>query len=370
MCVIFSSSGSLRMRLISQFSRASGARFSETDDSPETVVRRWILPAKLKALLGSSTLLSQVVAGKDLMVESKSPLFGIAPSGAVDPNYTITYAPGTLTVTQAALTITANDVTSVYGSTPVLDGVTYSGFVNGDKADSLTTQPGVSTTATSASPVGTYPTTASGAVDPNYTITYAPGTLTVTQAALTITANDATSVYGSTSVLDGVTYSGFVNGDKADSLTTQPGVSTTATSASPVGTYPTTASGAVDPNYTITYASGTLTVTQAALTITANDATSVYGSTPVLDGVTYSGFVNGDKADSLTTQPGVSTTATSASPVGTYPTTASGAVDPNYTITYAPGTLTVTTSKPCWDISDHRLWRCRSQLHLHLRAWH
>src|SRR5271166_6655565 len=77
------------MRLISQFSRASGARFSETDDSPETVVRRWILPAKLKALLGSSTLLSQVVVGKDLMVESKSPLFGIAPFqgwvGPLDP---------------------------------------------------------------------------------------------------------------------------------------------------------------------------------------------------------------------------------------------------------------------------------------------
>ena len=78
-CVIFSSSGSLRMRLISQFSRASGARFSETDDSPETVVGRWILPAKLKALLGSSAILSQVVPGKDLMAESKSPLFGIAP---------------------------------------------------------------------------------------------------------------------------------------------------------------------------------------------------------------------------------------------------------------------------------------------------
>src|SRR5271157_1546450 len=79
-CVIFSSFGSLRMRLISQFSRASGARFSETDDSPETVVGRWILPAKLKALLGSSTILSQVVPGKYLMAESKSPLFGIAPS--------------------------------------------------------------------------------------------------------------------------------------------------------------------------------------------------------------------------------------------------------------------------------------------------
>src|SRR5271166_486212 len=78
-CVIFSSSGSLRMRLISQFSRASGARFSETDDSPETVVGRWILPAKLKALLESLTLVSQMVPGKDLMAESKSPLFGIAP---------------------------------------------------------------------------------------------------------------------------------------------------------------------------------------------------------------------------------------------------------------------------------------------------
>src|SRR5208337_4113346 len=88
MCVIFSSSGSLRMRLISQFSRASGARFSETDDSPETVVERWILPAKLKALLGSSTLLSQVVPGKDLMDESKSPLFGIAPA---QPFLTLTH---------------------------------------------------------------------------------------------------------------------------------------------------------------------------------------------------------------------------------------------------------------------------------------
>src|SRR5208337_2617677 len=79
-CVIFSSSGSLRMRLVSQFSRASGARFSETDDSPETVVGRWILPAKLKALLESLTLVSQMVPGKDLMAESKSPLFGIAPA--------------------------------------------------------------------------------------------------------------------------------------------------------------------------------------------------------------------------------------------------------------------------------------------------
>jgi MBG domain (YGX type) len=54
------------------------------------------------------------------------------------------------------------------------------------------------------------------------------------------------------------------------------------------------------------------------------------------------GFVNGDTAANLTAQPALSTTATTASPAGTYPISASGAASPNYTISYLPGTLTVT----------------------------
>ena len=50
--------------------------------------------------------------------------------------------------------------------------------------------------------------------------------------------------------------------------------------------------------------------------------------------VSYSGFVNGDTSASLTAQPVVSTTATTSSPVASYPITASGAVDANYTICY------------------------------------
>ena len=46
----------------------------------------------------------------------------------------------------------------------------------------------VLTTATTGSPAGTYPITASGAVDPNYNISYLPGTLTIGQAPLTVTA--------------------------------------------------------------------------------------------------------------------------------------------------------------------------------------
>src|SRR6185295_17828383 len=99
---------------------------------------------------------------------------------------------------------------------------------------------------------------------------------------------------------------GFVNSDTAASLTTPPTVSTAATSTSGVGTYAITASGAVSPNYTFTYVNGTLTVSAATLTITANDKTKVYGAANPALTVSYSGFVNGDTASSLVTPPGVS----------------------------------------------------------------
>src|SRR5213076_3218018 len=154
---------------------------------------------------------------------------------------------------------------------------------------------------TSASSVGTYPITASGAVSANYTISYASGTLTVTAATLTVTAINETRAYGAANPALMVSYSGFVNGDTAASLTTPPSVTTTATSASSVGTYPITASGAVSANYAISYANGTLTVTAATLTITANNETRSYGATNPALTVSYSGFVNGDTTASLTT---------------------------------------------------------------------
>jgi hypothetical protein len=230
----------------------------------------------------------------------------------------------------------------VYGGTFPTLTASYSGFVNGDTPASLTTQPPLGTTATPSSHVGVYPITASGAVDANYIISYVGGTLTVTQAALTITADSQSMVYGGTFPTLTASYSGLVNGDTSASLSTQPTLSTTATPSSPVGNYPITASGAVDPDYSINYVSGTLTVTPAPLTITADSKIMIYGGTfPTLT-VSYSGFVNGDSAASLTTQPTLSTTATPTSPMGSYPITASGAADSNYTISYVSGTLTVT----------------------------
>ena len=95
--------------------------------------------------------------------------------------------------------------------------------------------------------------------------------LTVTRGPLTITANNQTKVYGAALPTLTASYSGFVNGDTSASLTTQPTLTTTATASSHVAgsPYTITASGAVDSDYSISYVAGSLTVTAAPLTITA-----------------------------------------------------------------------------------------------------
>ena len=75
------------------------------------------------------------------------------------------------------------------------------------------------------------------------------------------------------------------------------------------GPYTISAGGAVDADYTIGFAAGSLTVTPVALTITAANQTKAYGAALPTLTATYSGFVNGDTSASLTTQPTLTTTA-------------------------------------------------------------
>ncbi len=211
---------------------------------------------------------------------SASPVLGspytITVGGAADPNYTISYVPGTLTVTPAPLTITADGQTMVYGAALPSLTASYAGLVNGDTPASLNPLPTLSTTATASSHVSgsPYSITASGAADSNYTIGYVPGTLTVTPAPLTITANNQTMTYGGPLPPLTAGYAGFVNGDTAASLGTPPTLFTTATPDSNVSgsPYVIAASGAVDPDYSIGYMPGTMTVTQEILTFTTSQS--------------------------------------------------------------------------------------------------
>jgi subtilisin-like proprotein convertase family protein len=166
--------------------------------------------------------------------------------------------------------------------------------------------------------------------------------LTVLPAPLTITADSKTKVYGAPLPALTASYAGFVNGDSVASLATPVSLSTSTSAASHVGSYSITPGGATAANYAITFVSGVLSVSPASLSITADNKSMAKGSTVPPLTASYSGFVNGETASSLTTPVMLATSGTSSSPVGTYPITASGAADADYLITPVNGVLTVT----------------------------
>jgi len=89
--------------------------------------------------------------------------------------------------------------------------------------------------------------------------------------------------------------------------------------------------------------SGNQDVTPAPLVVTASSTAMTYGGSVPTIAAGYSGFVNDDSAASLSVAPTCSTTATDTSPVSgsPYPSSCSGAIDPNYAISFVGGAVTV-----------------------------
>lgn len=268
--------------------------------------------------------------------------------GAGTTNVTATFPSGgtgtvSLTVEQKEVVIKPDAKSRVYAQeNPVLTA-TYTGLAYAETEAVFLTAPQITTTATVTSPVANYAITGSGAVAANYKFIYQPGLLTVTKAALTVKADDRTKVYGQANPeLTISATEGLAPQDVVANLGLTAVVTTTATTGSPVNTYPITVTGLTSvANYTVTYLPGILSVRPAALNITAVNADRAQGEPNPVFTFTYKGFVNEDTAESLTAGPVASTTATVNSARGTYPITASGASSPNYTITYTQGQLFV-----------------------------
>jgi hypothetical protein len=260
----------------------------------------------------------------------------------VDPtaklgNYTVTSNNGTLTINQAPLSVSANDAARIYGDPNPAFAGNLTGLRNGDNITAT-----FATAATPASNVGTF-SIVPALADPtaklsNYAVTSTNGTLTITPAALTVTAGNASRPYGDPNPAFTGTIVGLKNGDNITATVSG------ADQLSAVGTYP-LVPVLVDPagklpNYQVTSTNGTLTITPAALTVAAGNATRAYGDpNPVLGG-TITGIKNNDNITAT-----YASAAVVASPVGTFaivPTLA----DPtaklgNYTVTSNNGTLTI-----------------------------
>jgi hypothetical protein len=315
---------------------------------------------------------------------------GLAEGGAVMISgslFRITYQGGsshqdvvlTSVAATTATTVSASVPTSVYGQT-----VTFTAtasvpgspqeiptgkvlFYNGNPTAGGTvfaTQPldalGMAITSTSAIGVAGSPHQIFAVYVPDASSTFAgststPASLTVTPLNITVTGVQALSkIYDTTTMAtietSSAVLSGVVNGDQValNSMNyianfDNPNVG----SGKPVTVSGLSLSGTAATNYVLVQPTGlTATISPAPLTLQANNLTMTSGQAVPPLTFTAIGLLGSDTTTSaFTTQPMLTTTATSASPPGTFPITISGGAAPNYMITqYVPGTLTVVLS--------------------------
>ena len=273
----------------------------------------------------------------------------IAAGTLTSAKYALSLQSGSLTVHPAVLTVEAQNASMAYGGKVPAFGYTLRGFVNGDSAAQVTGAPGFQCTVSAKSAVGIYPVTvtAGSLKAANYTFTFVNGEVTVTKAVLTVVPGNLTMTYGSG--LPAMTYSlnGLLNGDTPSAAVSGlPQFVTSATSASPVGSYLLqTAQGTLAAkNYSFIFKAGTLAVNKAQLTVTAsNEAMTAGAAVPALK-YTVKGFANGETQGSATSgKPSLTTSATSSSKSGSYSIAAAqGSLSAkNYEFSFVDGTLTV-----------------------------
>ncbi len=128
---------------------------------------------------------------------------GLSLTGTGSGNYTLTShaADTTVRITKANLTVTVNDDAKfvVQADRPGFNGVSYSGFVNGETADVLGGSVTISRSNASTNTAGSYSGVlqATGLSSGNYNISYQPGNFTITPSnQLLIEVANASTTYG------------------------------------------------------------------------------------------------------------------------------------------------------------------------------
>ena len=250
-----------------------------------------------------------------------------------------------LTITRRPVTVTANSCQKTFGETDPKFTAKVEGTLGNDKVDyTLSRKTGED--------VGDYAITSAGEEKQgNYKVTYKPGTLTIVAAQRT-TELSVTSYNG---VYDAkkhtIAVNGTVDGDKVE-YSYDGGK----TWVADLKEYKNVTDGSVaiqvkvtNTNYTPseTILNGTVTITPFPLVVKADDKSKVFGEKdPKLTATETSGVEGKEKPDNQKIERTM--TREAGENVGNYKITASGeTTQGNYTVTYKPGTLTITAgSRP------------------------
>jgi len=278
-------------------------------------------------------------------------IIDITPNLSAHDNYNVNYVPGTLIITRASVekpVVTSTNL--VYNGT--------------EQTVTITVDPryGV-TTGDQKTDAGTYFVTVGLDNIAHINYEWADGTLasiqlewTIEKATLTITANNKSREYANTNPAFDVAYGAFFGTDNpSNSITGSFAFSCSANTASYVGDYTITVSAgpAQSQNYEFSFTNGTLTITKAMLTVTADNRSRVYGNANPTLTYTISGFKGTDTAAVITGDFALSCAATMTSSIGGYTILIvnDDATAFNYDFSFVNGTLTVTTATLIIEIS-------------------
>jgi filamentous hemagglutinin family protein len=289
---------------------------------------------------------------------------GLTLSGAASANYTLastTVSGNVGEIDQAPLTVTAKNVSMAYADGTTLSpasGFTSSGLLGSDSVTSATLASNASLSGSGNWNAGTWSITPSAALGTglsNYSISYVAGTQTISAKTVSLSGIGATNkVYDATTAdtLDtsGESIAGKVSGDavsigngSASFADANAGSNKTVTATGFV------LSGADAGDYSLTGQPSGLTasITQAALTVTAKNASMTYADGTALNGTTgftESGLLGSDSINSVSLASNATLSGSGNWNAGTWAITPSAALGSglsNYAITYANGSETI-----------------------------
>lgn len=250
-------------------------------------------------------------------------------------NYETFTGSANVKIAKAKLTVSAVDKKITYGAAPSANGVTFVGFADGEDNTSLSGTLDYKYTYSQYGNAGNYKIMPYGLTSDNYDIEFAAGTLTVTPKPVSFEWQVGKYVYTGKAQMPTVTIKGIVNGDvcKATLLSDGNGA----------GEHTVKVTALNNANYSIgTNSSKKFTIEKQKLSVTAKDASIVFGEAAVSNGATYSGFVNGETEKVLSGKLAFNYNYAPGNNVGNYMITPKGLKSDNYNIVYVAGTLTVT----------------------------
>ena len=335
-----------------------------------------------EGVLVSGDVLTAVVEGSATNVgdEGKNVVksYKVMRGGAdVTGNYTFANSvDGKLTILPRTVKLTSETASKEYDGMPLTRpdvSVTGDGFVSGEVTGITATG---SVTYVSDGTVENTITYTTGAAfrEENYEITKIPGKLSITQSsnAIVITTASGSRAYNGKKLLDyQTTHAGtLAEGDRlVVEFPADAGLTDVGTKRNEYKSYRVERSDGADVTANYTFGEpviGTLTVTPVAIELTANSAAKAYDGTPLTDsGYTISsGSFVGEEGLAGVTVEGSQTAVGSSANTITGHKLKSNTLAKNYTITYKPGTLTVTQSEKVITVTaNSRTWEYDGKEH-------